>query len=75
MSDNDVKDGACCTSSKSNLKIVLEQPFTSPGQDVVATVLHLTFPPGDIGSDPHFHSGPLVGYVLEGEFLFQVSKI
>ncbi|OXA53740.1 uncharacterized protein LOC110849722 [Folsomia candida] len=70
----DLRDGGCCTSSKSNLAIVMEQALITPGPNIVATVVHLTFPPGDVGSDPHTHPGPVVGYVLEGEFLFQVNE-
>lgn len=32
-----------------------------------------TIPPGDPGSGPHRHSGPVVGYVLEGEILFELE--
>ncbi|OXA47710.1 uncharacterized protein LOC110855649 [Folsomia candida] len=64
----------CYTSSKANLAVVLEQPVVTPSTNVVATMVHLTFPPGDLGSDPHTHPGPVVGYVLEGEFLFQKNK-
>ncbi|TKK75642.1 cupin domain-containing protein [Kribbella jiaozuonensis] len=37
---------------------------------MVATV---TVPPGDPGSGPHRHSGPVFGYVLEGEILFELE--
>ncbi len=58
-----------------DLKVVLEQPLVVRTPDVVATSLVLTFPPGDEGSPPHHHSGPVTGYVLEGSFLFQVKTI
>jgi len=58
---------------RTELQVVLQQPLTTPGPNVVATMVHLTMPPGDIGSLPHTHPGPVVGYVLEGEFLLQVS--
>lgn len=61
--------------SEMSLKIVLEQPLLTPGPNIVATSLILNFPPGDEGIPPHHHSGPLVGYVLEGEFLLQVRRI
>jgi len=54
-------------------QIVLEQPLITRGPNIVATMIRLTIPPGDIGTPPHTHSGPVTGYVLEGEFLFQVS--
>jgi quercetin dioxygenase-like cupin family protein len=30
-------------------------------------------PPADAGLDPHRHSGPVFGYVLEGKILFEVE--
>lgn len=59
--------------SEMGLKTVLQQPLVTPCPDVVATSLVLTFPPGNEGTPPHYHSGPIVGYVLEGSFLFQVG--
>lgn len=58
-----------------DIKVVLEQPLVTPGPDVVATSLVLTFPPGDEGTPPHHHAGPVVGYILEGSFLFQVRTL
>lgn len=58
--------------SDTDIKKVLEQPLVTPFPDVVATSLVLTFAPGDEGTPPHYHPGPVVGYVLEGLFLFQV---
>ncbi len=37
---------------------------------MIATV---TIPPGDPGSGPHRHSGPVFGYVIEGEILFELE--
>ncbi|WP_432995474.1 cupin domain-containing protein [Dactylosporangium sp. CA-233914] len=33
----------------------------------------LEVPPGDAGTPPHRHSGPVFGYVLEGEMLFEAE--
>lgn len=55
------------------LKVTLSQNVTFQGKDILATQVLLTFPPGDQGIGPHTHSGPVVGYVIEGELLFQVS--
>ena len=30
-------------------------------------------PPGHVGSPPHRHSGPVFGYVTEGELLFELE--
>src|SRR5689334_18225100 len=35
-----------------------------------AMVLRVNVPPGDAGSGPHRHSGPVFGYVTEGEIWF-----
>jgi|SRR6185437_6427865 len=46
-------------------------PFVPEGAHfMVGTV---TVPPGDPGSGPHRHSGPVFGYVLEGEILFELE--
>jgi len=55
------------------LEIILNQAMEAPSPDVVATSLILTFLPGNPGSPAHHHPGPVTGYVIEGEFLFQVS--
>jgi len=59
--------------SNSTLDVILSQPFTSPVPNLVATMVVLTFPPGDPGSDPHYHSGPVFGHIVEGEFLMQLK--
>ncbi|XP_037031508.1 uncharacterized protein LOC119071015 [Bradysia coprophila] len=56
-----------------DIKKVLEQPLVIPAPNVVVTSMVITFPPGDEGSAPHYHSGPVVGHVLKGSFLFQVG--
>ena len=38
-----------------------------------AMVATVTVPPGDPGSGPHRHSGPVFGFVLEGEILFELE--
>jgi quercetin dioxygenase-like cupin family protein len=30
-------------------------------------------PPGDAGTPPHRHSGPVFGYMLEGEMIFELE--
>jgi len=41
---------------------------------VLASTLKLTMKPGDEeGTPPHHHSGPVAGYVAQGEFLFQMK--
>ena len=42
-----------------------QPPFVPEG--VEAMTVRLDLPPGDPGSPPHRHSGPVFGYMLEGE--------
>ena len=42
------------------------------GKDASATVREVTFEPGQKDS-PHRHTGPVFGYVLEGEMVFEVQ--
>ena len=37
------------------------------GKETKATVVEVTLRPGQ-GGDPHRHAGPVIGYVLEGEY-------
>jgi quercetin dioxygenase-like cupin family protein len=41
--------------------------------DSAAMIATVTIPPGDAGAGPHRHSGPVFGYVLEGEILFELE--
>ena len=61
------------TRSASVLTMLLEQqpPATpSPAEVMTATV---TLPPGDPGTPPHRHSGPVFGYMLDGEMTFELE--
>jgi len=51
--------------------LLMENP-TVPADAQVMTVL-LELPPGDPGTPPHRHSGPVFGYVLEGELRFELE--
>jgi quercetin dioxygenase-like cupin family protein len=42
----------------------------SPADVMIATV---ELPPGDPGTPPHRHSGPVFGYMLDGEMLFELE--
>jgi quercetin dioxygenase-like cupin family protein len=46
-------------------------PFVPLGADVM--IVRLDLPPGDPGSPPHRHSGPVFGYMLEGEMIFELE--
>jgi quercetin dioxygenase-like cupin family protein len=42
-----------------------------PGAHAMIRLLEL--PPGDPGIAPHRHSGPVFGYMVEGEMLFEIE--
>jgi quercetin dioxygenase-like cupin family protein len=48
---------------------IQRQPLPAPFEGMEATYVGVTIPPGP-GSPAHRHSGFMLGYVLEGEFLF-----
>jgi quercetin dioxygenase-like cupin family protein len=48
------------------------QPPAFPEHAHVMTAL-IEVPPGDPGSPPHRHSGPVFGYVTEGELDYEVE--
>ena len=56
-------------SQKDLLEVV--PPFITQGSSAMVRLLEL--PPGDPGIAPHRHSGPVFGYMLEGEMLFELE--
>jgi quercetin dioxygenase-like cupin family protein len=46
-------------------------PFVPEGAEAMTVLINL--PPGDPGSPPHRHSGPVFGYMLEGEMIFELE--
>ena len=46
-------------------------PFVPPGAEAMTVLIEL--PPGDPGSPPHRHSGPVFGYLLDGEMIFELE--
>src|SRR3954462_15066051 len=46
-----------------------EQPLIPLGAEVMTALVEL--PPGDPGSPPHRHLGPVFGYVIEGELRYE----
>jgi quercetin dioxygenase-like cupin family protein len=59
--------------SPSNVFDVLLHVTPRITADSGAMVATVTIPPGDPGSGPHRHSGPVFGYVIEGEILFELE--
>ncbi|GIF73995.1 cupin domain-containing protein [Asanoa siamensis] len=46
-------------------------PLLPAGSHVMTATIEL--PPGDPGSPPHRHSGPVFGYLLDGEMIFELE--
>ncbi|MER7546258.1 cupin domain-containing protein [Actinomadura sp.] len=46
-------------------------PFIPEGAEAMTATVEI--PPGDPGTPPHRHSGPVFGYMLEGEMLFELD--
>jgi quercetin dioxygenase-like cupin family protein len=65
--------GADATTRPAPWTVLLEQRLPAiPAGAEIMTVL-LKFPPGDPGTPPHRHSGPVFGYMLEGEMRFELE--
>jgi quercetin dioxygenase-like cupin family protein len=59
--------------TNSTLTTLLEaRPPAFPEPADVMTVL-VEVPPRDPGTPPHFHSGPVFGYVTEGELRYEIE--
>ncbi|MGD8167173.1 cupin domain-containing protein [Herbiconiux sp. P16] len=46
-------------------------PFERGRPDVMTVTIELE--PGALGSGPHRHSGPVFGYLIEGELIFELE--
>jgi quercetin dioxygenase-like cupin family protein len=59
--------------TKSIRTMLMEQvpPFMPEPAEVMTALIEL--PPGDPGAAPHRHSGPVFGYLLEGEIVFELE--
>ena len=51
--------------------LLSETPPIPAGSDVMTATIEL--PPSDQGTPPHRHSGPVFGYMLEGEMIFELE--
>ncbi|MFJ1763414.1 cupin domain-containing protein [Amycolatopsis sp. NPDC088138] len=48
-----------------------QAPSIPDGAHVMTATIEL--PPGDSGTPPHRHSGPVFGYMLDGEMIFELE--
>jgi quercetin dioxygenase-like cupin family protein len=60
-------------SNSSPMTMLLSQqpPFVPEGAEAMTVLIEL--PPGAPGTPPHRHSGPVFGYMLEGEMIFELE--
>jgi quercetin dioxygenase-like cupin family protein len=58
--------------SGTSLTVLQEQHPAIPEGACAMTVL-IELPPGDPGTPPHRHDGPVFGYMLEGEMIFELE--
>lgn len=58
-------------SMKLSMLLHQQPPFMPDRAEVMTAILEL--PPGSPGTPPHRHSGPVFGYMLEGEMLFELE--
>jgi len=49
----------------------VKPPYIPAGAQAMTIVVE--YPPGNPGIPPHKHSGPVFGYVIEGEMLFELE--
>jgi len=59
--------------SGTQIDILNEHPLTElPAEGHLMTVV-VSIPPNNPGTPPHRHSGPVYGFMLEGEMLFELE--
>src|ERR1700742_877410 len=59
------------TNTKLTMLLARRPPLVPAGAE--AMTVRIELPPGDPGSPPHRHSGPVFGYMLEGEMIFELE--
>ncbi|MEV0186517.1 cupin domain-containing protein [Streptomyces sp. NPDC050625] len=57
--------------SKLTMLADVPAPNLPTGSGVMTALLEI--PPGSAGAPPHRHSGPVFGYLLEGEMIFELE--
>jgi quercetin dioxygenase-like cupin family protein len=61
------------TDSRVVLTMLLDQRPPSIPEEVTVMTATIELPPGDPGTPPHRHSGPVYGYMLSGEMVFELE--
>jgi quercetin dioxygenase-like cupin family protein len=57
----------------STVMTVLQEAHPAIPAGACATTALIELPPGDPGTPPHRHPGPVFGYMLEGEMIFELE--
>ena len=52
---------------------VLQEAHPAIPEGACATTALIELQPGDAGTPPHRHAGPVFGYMLEGEMIFELE--
>ena len=60
------------TSNATQTMLLAQRPPFVP-EDAEAMTVLIELPPGHPGAPPHRHSGPVFGYQLEGEMIFELE--
>jgi quercetin dioxygenase-like cupin family protein len=55
------------------MTMLLDQTVHLGSPDVEVMTVTVDLPPGDPGTPPHRHSGPVFGYVLDGALVFELE--
>jgi quercetin dioxygenase-like cupin family protein len=61
------------TPTGSVLTTLLHQVPPAIPEDAEVMTVTVELPPGDPGTPPHRHSGPVFGYLTEGEIVFELE--
>ncbi len=55
------------------LTMLLERQVAGLPEPAEVMTATIELPPGDAGTPPHRHSGPVFGYLIEGELVFELE--
>lgn len=58
---------------KTDLTMLANVALANPRPPEHVMTVRVSIPPGDPGTPPHRHSGPVFGYMIEGEMTFELE--
>lgn len=59
--------------TRTTISVLLDHVTPTISDPAEVMTVEIDLPPGDPGAAPHRHSGPVFGYVVEGELLFELE--